>query len=115
MPPYQKYGCKRTVVLSENGHRIMCAGTAPTSCQFAYDSGSKTLTAKVVIALVPRLLVKMNRATQQPLRDENNEYVVVQYETFRNGANSPRSFAEQGLMLVERDPKEVDASTYKNQ
>lgn len=114
-PPYQKYGWKRTERLTENGQPIMCAGTAPTTCQFAYDSGSKTLTAKVVIALVPRLLVKMNRATQEPLRDENNEYVVVQYETFRNGANSPRSFAEQGLMLVERDPKEVDASTYKNQ
>jgi type VI secretion system secreted protein VgrG len=114
-PTYQKYGWTRTERLTEGGQPVMCAGTAPTKCQFTYDSGTKTLTAKVVTALVPRLLVKMNPATRKPLRDENNNYVVVQYETFGNGANSHQTFAEQGLMLVERDPKEVDASTYKNQ
>ncbi|RQS21257.1 type VI secretion system Vgr family protein [Burkholderia sp. Bp8998] len=114
-PPYQKYGWTRTERLTEDGQPVMCAGTAPTTCQFTYDSVSKTLTAKVVIALVPRLLVKMNRATREPLLDAHNDYVVVQYETFQNGANSRKSLGAQGLMLVERDPKEVDASTYKSQ
>lgn len=57
----------------------------------------------------------MNPATGEPVRDENNQYIVVQYETFGNGANSHKTFAEQGLMLVERDPKDVNASTYKSQ
>lgn len=114
-PTYQKYGWTRTERLKNGDDPVMCAGTAPTTCKFTYDSSSKTLTAKVVTALVPQLLVKMNPATGQPLRDESNNYVVVQYETFDNGANSHKSFAEQGLMLVERDPKEVDASDYKNQ
>ncbi|WP_244106487.1 type VI secretion system Vgr family protein [Burkholderia anthina] len=114
-PPYQKYGWTRTERLTEDGQPVMCAGTASTTCRFTYDSDSKTLEAKVVIALVPRLLVKMNRATGEPLRDANNDYVVVQYETFANGANSPKTLAEHGLVLVERDPNEVDASTYKNQ
>jgi type VI secretion system secreted protein VgrG len=114
-PTYQKYGWTRTERLTDGGQPVMCAGTAPTTCQFTYDAANKTLTAKVVTALVPRLLVKMNPATGEPVRDENNQYIVVQYETFGNGANSHKSFAEQGLMLVERDPKDVDASTYKNQ
>lgn len=113
-PTYQKYGWTRTERLVKNGQPEMCAGTAPTTCQFIYDSSSKTLTVKVVTALVPKLLVQMDRVTGQPLRDSSNNYVVVQYETFKNGANSKLSFAEQGLMLVERDPKEVDASTYKS-
>lgn len=113
-PTYQKYGWTRTERLVKDGSPVMCAGTAPTTCQFTYDSSAKTLTAKVVTALVPRLLVKMNPATRGPLRDEHNNYVVVQYETFGNGANSGKSFAEHGLMLVERDPGEVDASKYKN-
>jgi type VI secretion system secreted protein VgrG len=113
-PTYQKYGWTRTERLVKDGRPVMCAGTAPTTCQFTYDSGTKTLTAKVVTALIPRLLVKMNPKTREPMRDEHNNYVVVQYETFENGANSGKSFAEQGLMLVERDPKEVEASTYKN-
>ncbi|WNC91372.1 type VI secretion system Vgr family protein [Paraburkholderia sp. FT54] len=111
---YQKYGWTRTDRLVKDGKPVMCSGTASTTCQFTYDSGAKTLTAKVVIALVPRLLVKMNPATNEPLRDERNDYVVVQYESFANGANSGKSYAEQGLMLVERDPREVEASTYKN-
>lgn len=114
-PTYQKYGWTRTERLTDGGQPVMCAGTAPTTCQFTYDSANKTLTAKVVTALVPRLLVKMNPATGEPVHDENNQYIVVQYETFGNGANSHKTFAEQGLMLVERDPKDVDASTYKNQ
>ncbi|WP_321946621.1 type VI secretion system Vgr family protein [Paraburkholderia sp. J10-1] len=113
-PTYQKYGWGRSDRLVKDGRPEMCSGTAPTTCQFTYDSSTKTLTAKVVTALVPRLLVKMNPATREPLRDEHNNYVVVQYETFGNGANSGKSFAEQGLMLVERDPAEVDASTYKS-
>jgi len=113
-PTYQKYGRTRTERLVKNGRPEMCAGTAPTTCQFTYESSTKTLTAKVVTALIPRLLVQMNRATREPMRDEQNNYVVAQYETFGNGANSGKSFAEQGLMLVERDPREVDASTYKN-
>ena len=114
-PTYQKYGWTRNERLKNGDDPVMCAGTALTTCQFNYDSSNKTLTAKVVTALVPRLLVKMNRVTGEPLRDENNRYIVVQYETFRNGANSGKSFDEHGLMQVERDPKEVDASTYKNQ
>jgi type VI secretion system secreted protein VgrG len=114
-PTYQKYGWTRAERLTNGGQPVMCAGTAPTTCQFTYDSTNKTLSAKVVTALVPRLLVKMNPATGEPVRDENNEYIVVQYETFGNGANSHKSFAEQGLMLVERDLKDVDASTYKSQ
>ncbi|CAB3790703.1 type VI secretion system Vgr family protein [Paraburkholderia caffeinilytica] len=113
-PTYQKYGWTRTERLVKGGRPVMCAGIAPTTCQFIYDSSARTLTAKVVTALVPRLLVKMNPATREPLRDEQNNYVVVQYETFGNGANSGKSLAEQGLMLIERDPREVDASTYKN-
>jgi uncharacterized protein (DUF2345 family) len=112
-PAYQKYGWTRTERLERDGKPEMCGGTAPTTCQFTYDSSSKTLTAKVVTALVPKLLVRKNPSTGEPLRDEQNNYVVVQYETFGNGANSGKSFAAQGLMLVERDPKEVDASTYK--
>ena len=114
-PTYQKYGWTRTERLTEGGHPVMCAGTAPTTCRFTYDSSTKTLTAKVVTALVPRLLVKMNPATREPLRDEHDNYVAVQYETFVNGANSHKTFAEHGLMLIERDPKEVDSATYKNQ
>lgn len=113
-PTYQKYGWTRTERLVKDGQPEMCGGTAPTTCRFSYDSSSKTLTATVVTALVPKLLVQMDRATRQPLRDASNNYVIVQYETFGNGANSGKSFAEQGLMLVERDPAEVDASTYKN-
>jgi type VI secretion system secreted protein VgrG len=113
-PTYQKYGWSRTERLVKDGKPIMCAGTGPTTCQFTYNSNSKTLTAKVVTALIPRLLVKVNPSTKEPLRDEQNNYVVVQYETFGNGANSGKSFEEQGLMLIERDPREVDASTYKN-
>lgn len=113
-PTYQKYGWTRTERLVKDGRPVMCAGTAPTTCQFIYDSSSKTLTAKVVVALIPRLLVKTNPSTKEPLRDEQNNYVVVQYETFRNGANSGKSFSEQGLMLIERDPKEVDVSTCKH-
>jgi Rhs element Vgr protein len=113
-PTYQKYGWTRTERLVKDGRPVMCAGTAPTTCQFTYDSSTRTLTAKVVTALIPRLLVKMNPATREPMRDQQNNYVVVQYETFGNGANSGKSFAEQGLMLVERDPGEIDASTYKN-
>ena len=114
-PTYQKYGWTRTERVTDGGQPVMCAGAAPTTCQFTYDSANKTLTAKVVTALVPRLLVKMNPATGEPVRDENNQYIVVQYETFGNGANSHKTFAEQGLMLVERDPKDVNASTYKSQ
>ncbi|MBW9104203.1 DUF2345 domain-containing protein [Paraburkholderia phenoliruptrix] len=114
-PTYQKYGWMRTERLEDGGQPVMCSGTARTTCKFTYDSNSKTLTATVVTALVPRLLVKMNRATGQPLRDEDDNYVVVQYETFNNGANSQKSYPEQGLMLVDRDPKEVNASTYKNE
>ncbi|GAB7524487.1 type VI secretion system Vgr family protein [Paraburkholderia sp. 2C] len=111
---YQKYGWTRTERLVKDGSPVMCSGTAPTTCRFTYDANARTLTASVVIALIPQLLVKMNPATREPMRDEQNDYVVVQYETFRNGANSHKSFAAQGLMLVERDPSEVDASTYKN-
>ncbi|HEX7909456.1 MAG TPA: type VI secretion system tip protein VgrG [Paraburkholderia sp.] len=113
-PTYQKYGWTRTDRLVEGGRPVMCSGPAPTTCQFTYDSNSKTLTAKVVTALVPKLLVKKNLSTGEPLRDAQNNYVVVQYETFGNGANSHKSFAQQGLMLIERDLSEVDASTYKN-
>ncbi|HKT98830.1 MAG TPA: type VI secretion system Vgr family protein [Paraburkholderia sp.] len=113
-PTYRKYGITRTARYGTDEKPTMCSGTGTTTCQFSYDSSSKTLTAKVVTALVPRLLVKMNRSTGEPLRDENNDYVVVQYSTFENGENSNKSYAEQGLMLVERDPKEVDASTYKS-
>lgn len=114
-PAYQKYGWTRTERLTEGGQPLMCAGTAQTNCQFIYDAGAKTLTAKVVIALVPRLLVKLDRATGDPSRDANDNYFVVQYETFENGANSHKTFAEQGLILVDRDLKEVDGSTYKNE
>ena len=114
-PTYQKYGNTRTErQKNKDNTPKMCSGTATTTCQFVYDSSNKTLTAKVVIALVPRLLVEMNPVTKEPMRDANNKYIVVQYETFENGANSRKIFAEHGLMLVDRDPKEVDASTYKN-
>uniref|UniRef100_UPI0012B67F1B DUF2345 domain-containing protein n=1 Tax=Paraburkholderia nodosa TaxID=392320 RepID=UPI0012B67F1B len=113
-PAYQKYGWTRTERIKDGDDPVMCSGTDTTTCQFSYDSGSKTLTAKVVTVLVPKLLVRMNPSTGEPLRDEKNNYAVVQYETFKNGANSRKTLAAQGLMLVERDPAEVDASTYKN-
>ncbi|WP_423383627.1 DUF2345 domain-containing protein [Burkholderia sp. LMG 32019] len=113
-PRYQKYGWTRTERIKKGDSPDMCSGLGTTTCQFSYDSSSKTLTAKVVTALVPRLLVKMNPSTGEPLRDESNNYVVVQYESYNNGANSGKTFAEQGLILIERDPKSVDASTYKN-
>jgi type VI secretion system secreted protein VgrG len=72
------------------------------------------LTAKVVIALVPRLLVKMSPATKQPLRDAAGHYVVVNYETINNGANSGKTFAQQGLMLIDRNVSDVNGSVYKN-
>ncbi|MCG5077669.1 hypothetical protein [Paraburkholderia tagetis] len=113
-PTYQKYGWTRTERIVDGNNPVMCSGTDTTTCKFTYDSSSKTLTAKVVTALVPKLLVRKNPSTGEPLRDEKNNYVVVEYETFKNGANSRKTFAAQGLMLVERDPAEVDASTYKN-
>ncbi|MEX3979947.1 type VI secretion system Vgr family protein [Paraburkholderia sp. EG287A] len=113
-PAYQKYGWTRTERIKDGDDPVMCSGTDITTCQFSYDSSSKTLTAKVVTVLAPKLLVRMNPSTGEPLRDEKNNYAVVQYETFKNGANSRKTFAAQGLMLVERDPAEVDASTYKN-
>jgi type VI secretion system secreted protein VgrG len=114
-PRYHKYGWTRTNQLFEDNKPALCSGPATTTCQFIYESSTKTLTAKVVIALVPRLLVKMNLATNEPIRDEHGKYAVVQYETFKNGANSKKSFKEWGLMLIERDVKEVDASAYKKQ
>jgi type VI secretion system secreted protein VgrG len=113
-PTYQKYGWTRTERIVDGNDPVMCSGTDTTTCKFTYDSSNKTLTATVVTALVPKLLVKKNPSTGEPLRDEKNNYVVVQYETFGNGANSRKTFASQGLMLVERDPAEVDASTYKS-
>jgi type VI secretion system secreted protein VgrG len=113
-PAYQKYGWTRNERIKDGDDPVMCSGTDITTCQFSYDSSSKTLTAKVVTVLAPKLLVRMNPSTGEPLRDEKNNYAVVQYETFKNGANSRKTFAAQGLMLVERDPAEVDASTYKN-
>lgn len=114
-PRYLKYGWTRTEQQFEDNKPVLCSGSATTTCQFIYESSTKTLTAKVVIAVVPRLLVKMNLATNEPIRDEHGQYVIVQYETFVNGANSKKSFKEWGLVLVDRDVKEVDASAYKKQ
>ncbi|MEX3936540.1 DUF2345 domain-containing protein, partial [Paraburkholderia phymatum] len=98
-----------------NDRFIDTGGTAPTKCRFSYDPGSRMLTAKVVIAFIPRLLVRMNPATKEPLRDDRNNYVVVKYESMKNGANSQKTYAEQQLMLVDRDVAEVNASAYKSE
>ncbi|MFC0697855.1 type VI secretion system Vgr family protein [Paraburkholderia humisilvae] len=113
-PAYQKYGWTRTERLMKDGQPEMCSGTATTTCHFSYDSQGKTLTAKVVTVLVPRLLVKIDPVSKEPLRDENGDYVVAQYETFKNGANSKKPFAAFNLQRIDRDPAQVDASTYRN-
>ncbi|MFP3276017.1 MAG: type VI secretion system tip protein VgrG, partial [Paraburkholderia sp.] len=114
-PTYYRYGSTdHTPEKDANNDPISWAGPADTTCHFDYDSDAKTLTAKVVIALVPRLLVKMNPATNQPLRDAAGQYVIVNYETVSNGANSGKTFAQQGLMLIDRDVSDVNGSIYKN-
>ncbi len=115
-PTYHRYGDSNAAPLKDvNGDEIECAGVARTTCQFEFDSSAKILTARVVIALVPRLLVKVNPATKEPLRAADGRYVTVNYETFKNGANSKRTFAQHGLMLIDRNVKEVDASSFKSQ
>jgi type VI secretion system secreted protein VgrG len=114
-PTYHKYGWTQTdQIRDDQGNPVNCAGPASPTCQFLYDPDSKTLTAKVVIALVPRVLVKINRATNEPLRDASGNYIVVKYETFKNGSNSGKPYSYWGLKLVDRDVHEVNASTYKN-
>ncbi len=114
-PRYHKYGWTRTERLMKEGQPVMCSGTATTTCQFSYDAKNKRLTAKVTIALVPRLLIKLDPVSKEPLRDDNNGYVVEQYETFENGANSTKPFSAFNLKQIDRDAKEIDASTYKKQ
>lgn len=114
-PTYHRYGSTDSAPEKDaNNDPISWAGPANTTCHFDYDSDAKTLTAKVVIALVPKLLVKMNPATKQPLRDAAGRYVVVNYETVNNGANSGKTFAQQGLMLIDRNVSDVNGSVYKN-
>ncbi|MFM0281531.1 type VI secretion system Vgr family protein [Paraburkholderia sediminicola] len=115
-PTYKKYVLDRSApVVDANGGAVECSGNGTSECQFIYDSNNKTLTAKVIIALVPRLLVKRDPATQQPLRDAQNNYVEVKYHSSQNGANSGKTFSQQGLMLIDRSVNDVDASIYKNQ
>jgi type VI secretion system secreted protein VgrG len=114
-PTYHRYGSTDSAPEKDaNNDPISWAGPADTTCHFDYDSDAKTLTAKVVIALVPRLLVKMNPTTKQPLRDAAGQYVVVNYETVSNGANSGKTFAQQGLMLIDRNVSDVNGSVYKS-
>ncbi|HTH61251.1 MAG TPA: hypothetical protein VL689_13960 [Paraburkholderia sp.] len=79
-----------------------------------YDPESKILTAGIVVALVPKLLVRIDPVTKKELRDSGGEYVVVNYETFKNGANSKKPFEHWGLKLIDRDVKSVNASKYKS-
>jgi type VI secretion system secreted protein VgrG len=114
-PVYHQYGDTRNAPLQDNsGHKRDCSGTATTVCQLNYDSKNKTLIAKVVVALVPRLLVKMNVSTRQPLLDGSGNYIEVNYQSTENGANSGKTFAELGLMQIDRDVSTVNASKYKN-
>jgi type VI secretion system secreted protein VgrG len=114
-PTYYRYGSTDSAPeKNANNDPISWAGPAETVCHFDYDSDAKALTAKVVIALVPRLLVRMSPATRQPLHDAAGHYVVVNYETVNNGANSGKTFAQQGLMLIDRDVDDVNGSVYKN-
>jgi type VI secretion system secreted protein VgrG len=114
-PTYYRYGIDNSAPEKDANHDLISwAGPADTTCHFSYDSGAKTLTARVVIALVPRLLVRMNPLTRQPLRDATGQYIVVNYETVNNGANSGKTFSQLGLMLIDRDIGDVNGAVYKN-
>jgi type VI secretion system secreted protein VgrG len=67
-PRYHRYQDRNTGPEKKaDGTFIETGGTAPTKCRFSYDPDSRVLTAKVVIAFIPRLLVRMNPATKEPL------------------------------------------------
>jgi len=95
--------------------RRWCSSQFHSSFKVAFDADSKTLTATVVIALIPKLLIQIDRATKQPLLDATNNYISVAYHTAENGANSRKTYEEQYLRIIDRDIKSVNASTYKEQ
>jgi len=110
---YHLYNDKARLV-KINDRQQWCSGESKTSCRFIYDPEGKVLTTKVVVALVPKLLIRIDVATKKELRDEQGNYIVVNYETFLNGANSQKSFDYWGLRAIDRDVKSVNASSYKN-
>lgn len=111
---YHEYDISGAPVM-EGENRKWCSSKFNSSFKIAYASDSKTLTATVVVALIPKLLIRVDRVTRQPLRDENKNYISVAYHTAENGANSRRSYEEQGLQVIDRDVKSVNASAYKQQ
>jgi type VI secretion system secreted protein VgrG len=99
---------------TKDGQPQWCSSESSTSCRFIYDPERKILAAKVVVALVPKLLVRIDPATKKELRDSGGNYVVVNYQTYKNGANSKKPFEYWGLKAIDRDVKSVDASRYKS-
>ena len=116
-PKYKKNKNRRNDLETDaSNNPILCSGTADPTCRFQYDSDSKTLTAKVVIVLKPRLLVERNVGSDTPKLGPDGKYNVVKYESYLNGANSGKSFAEWGLLLLDREVDlEKYAATYKSE
>jgi len=82
--------------------------------QLIYDARNKIITAKTVIALVPKLLVQIDPKTKKPFLTTDNKYSPVLYHSTENGANSNKSYESQNYMLIDRDTGGIEASKYKS-
>ncbi|TDV37927.1 uncharacterized protein DUF2345 [Paraburkholderia caballeronis] len=108
---YRKYGLSGDLDVQEGE----CSGLLKSKCKYIYDAGKKILTAKVVIAFVPRVLVQVDPKTSQPLLDNDGNYITVRYETYKNGANSKKTFESQNLRMIDRDPGGANVSGFKRE